>query len=392
MSKGTVDLSTALELSLSSDPAVEAKFEALKNLQALKTKSLMTSIDGLTKEVTRLKVLGKDSRRAQMVQALRNKMREYDLVVDVLKEELVKTGGLDIDEVTDLILRKTTGGPKRFRPLTREELERKIVEMERKAKKDAAIIASSARSGSGGGEGGTSSSGKANKVKRDPSAPGGLTLNLKALSGSGQSDADTSAKLAMVTEEVKQLHLTVDIKEGSLQTLREEVSRLKQRNAELTAQNEMVTQKERRVEDQEAMFEDVSRRLEDSTRNLGSAREECLLIQEASDADVEMLQKELEQLHAQCEQLLKQNTVLLRQLGEKELGESLLSAGVQAAGSDGAALQGKVDELTEKLKRKSGESMDYRVQAEKLRVEMRDKNEQIRELKRTMAEMKKLRA
>ena len=351
----------------------------------------MTSIDGLTKEVTRLKVLGKDSRRAQMVQALRNKMREYDLVVDVLKEELVKTGGLDIDEVTDLILRKTTGGPKRFRPLTREELERKIVEMERKAKKDAAIIASSVRSG-GGGEGGTSSSGKANKVKRDPSAPGGLTLNLKGLSGSGQSDTDTSAKLAMVTEEVKQLHLSVDIKEGSLQTLREEVSRLKQRNAELSAQNEMASQKERQVGDQEAMFEDVSRRLEDSTRNLGSAREECLLMQEASDADVEMLQKELEQLHAQCEQLLKQNTVLLRQLGEKELGESLLSAGVQATGSDGAALQSKVDELTEKLKRKSGESMDYRVQAEKLRVEMRDKNEQIRELKRTMAEMKKLRA
>ena len=60
---------------------MEAKFEALKKLQALKTKSLMSTIDTLERENKKLKVLGKDSRRAQMVQALRAKLKDFELVI-----------------------------------------------------------------------------------------------------------------------------------------------------------------------------------------------------------------------------------------------------------------------------------------------------------------------
>jgi len=397
MSKANMDMSTALEVSLASDPAMEAKFEALKNLHALKTKSLMTSIDALQKEVTRLKVLGKDSRRAQMVQALRNKMREYDMVVDVLKEEMVKETEMTMEDVNDLIIKKTTGGPKRFRPLTREELEKKIVEMERKAKKDAALITaggvgkggensnnSNNKSSSSSGRGKSSGSG----IRKDPSNTGGLTLNLNRLNANS-GDGDASAQVAMLTDEVKQLTLSVDVKEGALQQLRDEVARLSARNAELASTNEMIAQKERKATDLEATIDDLTRRLEDATRNLAQSREECVLVQEASDADMEMLQKELEQIHGQCEQLLKQNTVLLRQLGERELDDSIVNSGI--GDLNAGALQSKVDDLTAQLKQKSSAALDYRVQAEKLRVDMRDRNEQIRELKRTVAELRKLR-
>jgi hypothetical protein len=94
---------------------VEAKFEALKKLQALKTKSLMSTIDTLERENKKLKVLGKDSRRAQMVQALRAKLKDFELVIEVLKAEVAKRPNkegeyLDAEQVAELVVRKTAGG------------------------------------------------------------------------------------------------------------------------------------------------------------------------------------------------------------------------------------------------------------------------------------------
>ena len=415
-----MDMGTALEVDLSFDPAAEAKIVALKNLQKLKTKRLMGSIDVLQKEVTRLKVLGKDSRRAQMVQALRNKMREYDFVVDFLKAKLeepyeliisklhkvgqvVKVGGLPREEINELIIRKTTGGPKRFRPLTREELENQIVEYKRHTKADSGKIDKASQrvhmmedqgradeerqlkeaglSGTAPGKG-LRRSGSSGDAKRE--------LYLGRIGTNAGRDEESAAEIAQLSEEVKQLTLKVDVKDHTLATFRDEVTRLRARNAELMATAEKVTQKERKQGDLESLYEDACRKLEESTTSLAQAREEALLVKEAADADFENVVSELKALHEQCQQLLKQNTVLLQQLGQKEM-DGAMGPGAFGAG-DGVdkELQATVDDLRIKLKSKSSEAMDYRVQAEKMRVEMRDKNEQIRELKRTMAEMKRL--
>ena len=64
-----MDLATALELNL--DYEQEAKFNALKTLQMKKIKQLMVSIDSKDKEIAKLKILGKDNRRSQMIEALK---------------------------------------------------------------------------------------------------------------------------------------------------------------------------------------------------------------------------------------------------------------------------------------------------------------------------------
>jgi len=374
-------MATALELKFMGDPNVEAKFEALKNMHALKTKSLMGSIDNLNKEVTRLKVLGKDSRRAQMVQALRNKMRDYDLVVDVLKEELRKNTDMDKEEINELIIRKTTGGPKRFRPLTREELEKKIVDLEKDLKK-AGKYGSSNR-----GDENVAPQGQGRGMTRPPSSTLGSTGQLALLRGAGKGggDPDESAKVAMLTEKVKQMEAQEDIKEGLMANLKDELNRLRTRNAELMTSSETYKLQDRKLEDLENTLQDVSDRLETSTRALAQSREECLLMQEASDADVEMLRKELEQLHGQCEQLLKQNTVLLRQLGEKELDEALSMVRPGVADKENNTSQVEIEKLSKQLADAQDDARDQKTKADRLRGDLREKNEIIRELKRTLA-------
>ena len=134
------DLVSALETPFD-DPAIEAKFNALKKLQFLKVKSLMTSLDAIKKENEKLKALGKDSRRTQMIQNLRVKVKNQEVMNDVLKDMLVIDGGENLKEndvepedtrrkfysreqVNKFLTDKSAGAPKRFRPKTREELQK----------------------------------------------------------------------------------------------------------------------------------------------------------------------------------------------------------------------------------------------------------------------------
>ena len=68
-----LDIATALDLTLEDEQ--EAKFMALRALHSKKIKQLMISIDSKEKEIAKLKVLSKDSRRTQMIQALRGKIK-----------------------------------------------------------------------------------------------------------------------------------------------------------------------------------------------------------------------------------------------------------------------------------------------------------------------------
>ena len=69
-----LDIASALDLTMAD--AEEAKFNALRALHAKKIRQLMTSIEAKEKEVAKLKVLSKDSRRTQMIQALRGKIKD----------------------------------------------------------------------------------------------------------------------------------------------------------------------------------------------------------------------------------------------------------------------------------------------------------------------------
>jgi hypothetical protein len=220
-----MDMATALELQLESDQ--EMKFQAIKNLQSKKIKYLMTSIDAKDKELAKLKVLGKDNRRTQMIQALRNKLRDQELVCDVTKEELSRRNEMSLEEVNAYIIRKTLGGPKRFRPLSREELELKISELEKKLKR--------------AGDGPTRYVAPVQKISPCNSYSRGTIEN----PSSATDDLSTMARLA---DELQNLRTLLDSRDATIEQQREDVSRLRNRNGEL------------RVTDEEMDFQDRSNR------------------------------------------------------------------------------------------------------------------------------------
>ncbi|KAH8062718.1 hypothetical protein JL722_3647 [Aureococcus anophagefferens] len=88
----------------------------------------MKSIGSHKDEIKKLKAQSKEHRRSQLIQELRGKLREQELAVDVLKEALVEgpRGALSADQVNELVICRTLGGPKRFRPKTREELQNEL--------------------------------------------------------------------------------------------------------------------------------------------------------------------------------------------------------------------------------------------------------------------------
>ena len=107
---------------LSSKDVSEAKVRALQQLHNEKTRALMRSIDQLRRQVKQLKAQNKESHRTQLIKSLKSEKRDSELKVDVLKQRLCSVGDFSKEQVDEYVMKKTLGGPKRFRPKTREEL------------------------------------------------------------------------------------------------------------------------------------------------------------------------------------------------------------------------------------------------------------------------------
>ena len=252
-----------------------------------------------------MKVLGKDSRRTQMIQALRDKIRSMELVMDVIKVELGKSehparGKMSAEEVNEFVVEKTVGGPKRFRPLTREEMENKIAALEKSLLIKEKSLSKSAGGGGGGGdhrsvagsvagsransiagsragsrpgtarsratdhngrdrgkENETDDEGKGNEVDNSPSA-----VRSSARAGAAAAEAAVSAanerdtaRIISLMEEVEALRMALDVAEGSVELQKEEVSRLRQRNSELVAGEEEADFNSRQYREMKASYD-----------------------------------------------------------------------------------------------------------------------------------------
>jgi hypothetical protein len=125
-----VDILAALDAVKGSD--TEAVVTALNKLHSQKVRTLMKSINDLKDKVIEAERAGASSRQSKMVQSLRSKLREQELVADVLKAEVVSLKQCSKEEVNALVIAKTCGGPKRFRPKTREELQNELSVLEQK--------------------------------------------------------------------------------------------------------------------------------------------------------------------------------------------------------------------------------------------------------------------
>jgi hypothetical protein len=124
----------ALDGALVPDSVTAAKVQALTNLQAQKTRSLMKTINMQKEQITKLQRSGKEHKRSKMVQRQDRKLKEMELAVDVMKTEVVKRELYEPtdEKVNDWLTKKTTGGPLRFRPKAREELQNEILHLQQR--------------------------------------------------------------------------------------------------------------------------------------------------------------------------------------------------------------------------------------------------------------------
>ena len=113
----------------------DAMVVQMEKLFRKKSRALQKSIEKYREEVKQLQAAGTKSARSKQIQGLKSRLRECELKVDVLKEELANTKDFKhkyetLEErgmaVNELLISKTIGGPKRFRPKTREELVKEL--------------------------------------------------------------------------------------------------------------------------------------------------------------------------------------------------------------------------------------------------------------------------
>jgi len=111
---------------------VSARMDEMKLLYASRTRQLLAALHRTQEENSALREANKTSAKAQYIASLQGHAHERELVIDVLKSSLASATGRSVADVDQLILKKTTGGPKRFRPKSREELGLEIAELEKK--------------------------------------------------------------------------------------------------------------------------------------------------------------------------------------------------------------------------------------------------------------------
>ena len=111
---------------------VSRQMDDLKQLYAIRTRQLLAALHRSQEENAALRSANVSNAKAQYISALQGHAHERELVIDVLKSSLASATSRTVAEVDQLILKKTTGGPKRFRPKSREELGLEISELESK--------------------------------------------------------------------------------------------------------------------------------------------------------------------------------------------------------------------------------------------------------------------
>ena len=380
------DIATALDHVLG-DPKTESKFQALKVLHAKKIKSLMGSIDSQQKEIGKLKTLSKDNRRTQIIQSLKKKIRELELVCDVLKEEFEKKLEWSREEVNDFVIRKTISGPKRFRPLTREELENQIAELEKRSKSNHAISSNPPPA--------STTNGRKRSSQQLPSASG--TNRSGSESNRDFEDPAVMLKISQLQEKVTSAQHDCDRKDEVIATLRQEVSRLRTLTSQLRAGEEERDMTERQLNDLRARHERTIEELEEALQKVSTTEEECFQIQAQSQLELEQQSLELEILRDQCEKGLKQNTSLLRRLTELEASR-VAPLAQTATTSDSPPRQSQLQEklrianariaTLEALPKTS--DAEHLATIDNLKTTLREKNETIRELKRNITELSRV--
>jgi hypothetical protein len=377
-------MATALELQL--DEEHEAKYQALKSLQTRKLKSLMTSIAAKDKEIGSLKDNGGGNRRAQAIQELRKRIRYFETINDVVKEELQKTSDTTVPMMNKMIIDKIyLSGPKRFRPLSREELENKIFDLEKQARKKAAQTASA------------NTSFEAKPAESDAKGPGWSSPGMGLSNSTAKLDDD--GKFDGFTEEIERLSSAILARDSLIDTQGDDMRRLRTRNAQLVICEEEGEFQEREMDDLNSHAEVLQTCLGETERKLAETLHLSMRLQAELIEDRNTSENELIELRSTNDKCMKQNSQLLASIAGLELERvkqtsrvheskqqhSSVESEIQTKSENIKTLEGLVGRLEEKLRvsEKNHALLSKELlQIELLKEALREKNIAIKELKR----------
>lgn len=245
-----------------------------------------------------LQAQNKDHRQARMVQSMRGKLREAELVADVLKGEVMRSAGWSVEEVNELIIKKTLGGPKRFRPKIREELQNELAALEKKYNRALARLktnANSTRPPLPPPPAANSSSDPLVVATSAPSPMGG---------GGGLSTLDLE-QVSELVEQVEALRVAVRSRDVTLARYMEEVERARAELRDLRILQDRLAVKERKLEalsdrqrESEALYQGALKAQEAAHEELEQARAEAELYREEGRLESEALKQQcIEQIN-----------------------------------------------------------------------------------------------
>ncbi|KDO31737.1 hypothetical protein SPRG_03657 [Saprolegnia parasitica CBS 223.65] len=209
--KKLLELQSLVESGDGTNALLEAKTQALNNIHSQKVRSLMKSIHQLQEQVSVMKAQDNEHRRSALIQSLRKKQREQDLLIDVLKEALATKA----PEFQD-------SGPKRFRPKTREELELEFLDLDKKYKRVVQSLKSTKAA-------------MASNAKEEEASP---QDNRDAHEDDDEAKsiaANDAEAVKTLQEEVDRLRIAIASKDVNLQAQLTEIETLQRQLAQLTA-------------------------------------------------------------------------------------------------------------------------------------------------------------
>jgi len=394
MSNLTLDMATALDLTMNEEN--EAKFMALKNLYSKKLKSLMNSIDVKDREIAKYKILDKAGPQAKVIQELKKKVRTQETINDILKKELTKVSDKTEEQINEDIIRITLAGPERFRPLSREELENKIVELERKVNKKLVSSNNNSSNSNINNQSESRNDFKGGDAKDDAQPK-------RIVKENSVSKLDEIGRFVDLVETIDGLRRTVSAKNHIIDAQKDEIMKLKSRNAQLVVSEERLEdqgeQLSKWLQERARLLSDIeakTKRIVELDHSLGQTRSEQVL-------ENEIQRTEIASMHKQIDKYKQQVTTMLANIAALELSqEEKLSDIVRARDATSrieSAAYSKdsvIKSLEERLKRQDEKSkmLEKKVvslerdltQVDALRDQLRDKNIVIRDLNRVLGE------
>lgn len=236
--------------------------------------------------------------------------------------------------------------------------------------------------------------------------------NPNPTSGTREIDAMYDMKMLQMKDLLSKAQNALDLKEVEAQDNKEEIARLRSRTIDMKAGEEQLRCQKKLYEEMEELYHRSRDELDDTSTALSMAREETQQVRLDLEAEIEAQKVVIDRLNNSYESVLHQHSSMLHEvhkyegtaksedellvdvLPPMEMSASQLDqrSAAQTTAKDTRVYEQKISNLRQKLADSETKLRDLQETPKKMALlvdDLRAKNETIRDLKRTIADMNK---